>query len=331
MKKSFWNLRLIRLMVVQHMTSLSVVICTYNRAGWLCELIAALRTQKCSLPFEILVIDNNSSDETRDIVKQLANAPGAAIRYVRETRQGIAFARNRAIESCNGSDFMAFIDDDELPEPGWIESACDSLKREGAECVGGRIRLRFEPHLRPAWLTDQLLRYLGHLDHGETKFWISDKSTPIWTGNIAYRMSLFKAGDLRFDLHYNRAGKGIGGGEDEMIFRALLTRGAKIRYRPDMIICHRVEPFKLKRRYFLRLRSLHGCQAERYEGGEYRRTVAGIPPYMIEQALRHWWRVVSMLLRNEQSAMRQSMIASYASGRIWGRILRMRDVSRKSV
>jgi glycosyltransferase involved in cell wall biosynthesis len=302
------------------MTVFSVAICTYNRANWLAELVAALRAQECRLPFEILIVDNNSTDGTAQLVQQLQSLPGAPVRYRREGRQGIVFARNLALESCSQSAFMAFIDDDELPEPGWLQSACYGLDRDGADCVGGRIQLRFSPEKRPAWLEDPVLCFLGYLDYGEAAFWITDDSKPIWSGNVAYRMSLFNNSRLRFDVRYNRAGKCAGGGEDLRMFRALGTQGAKLRYIPGMVISHRIEPWKLKRRYFLKLHMKAGRQAGLYETAEFRRSLAGVPPFIVMQALKHWKTAGSMILRRRNGSLLQSMIAAYASGRILGRI-----------
>ncbi len=301
---------------------LSVAVCTYNRSKWLAELVASLRAQECRLPFEILIVDNKSSDGTAQLVKHLQSSQGAPIRYEREERQGIVFARNLALESCSQSDFMAFIDDDELPEAGWLQSAFDGLDGDGADCVGGRIGLRFSPEKRPGWLEEQVLCFLGQLDYGETAFWITDDSKPVWSGNVAYRMSLFKNAKLRFDLRYNRAGNGIGGGEDLRMFRALRAQGAKLRYRPDMAISHRIEPWKLRRRYFLMLHMKAGCQAGLFETTEYRRSLAGVPPFMIVQAMRHWQAACSLILRKRNGSLLQSMIAAHAVGRIWGRVKR---------
>jgi glycosyltransferase involved in cell wall biosynthesis len=304
------------------MTSVSVAFCTYNRSEWLPGLVKALRSLECPVPFEIVAVDNNSSDETAKVLAGLARAKGAPLRWVSEPQQGIVFARNRAIKECLNSDVIAFIDDDELPQHGWLKAAWDALERECAQCVGGRIRITFELGKRPRWLGDALLHFLGHLDYGDEAFWIDSLSTPVWSGNVAYRTSLFKRSQLRFDARYNRAGKGIGGGEDAEMFRRLLEQGAMIRYRPDMLVSHLVEQRKLRRGFFLRLDGLMGYKEGRYEGGEYEHTLMGVPPLMVTHALRHTRFACVMALRNKDGALRQAMIASHAWGQVWGRIVR---------
>ena len=309
------------------MQRLTVAICTYNRGELLPPLIAALRRQHCPIPFDILVVDNNSSDSTQAILRQLASEQGVPLRYVREASQGITFARNRAIDECLDAEYMAFIDDDEIPDEGWLEAMCSGLCQDEADCVGGRIIVDLSGFPRPKWLSDELLGFLGELDYGGMALWIRDLSTPIWSGNVAYRMSLFKGSDLRFDARYNRAGTGVGGGEDAIMFRALIARGARIRYRPDMAIRHRVEPAKLRRRYFLRLHFLAGRKSGQYGPMTYQRTVLGVPPFMVMQVLRHVIKTLGMILTRKPAALRQAMNAAHASGLVFGRFLQRKRVN----
>ena len=77
---------------------ITIAICTYNRAERLRQLITAVRRQECQIPCEILVVDNNSTDGTSFALQKLAKMEGAPLRFVKEERQGIVHARNRAIE-----------------------------------------------------------------------------------------------------------------------------------------------------------------------------------------------------------------------------------------
>ncbi|PWG61705.1 glycosyltransferase [Spiribacter halobius] len=301
--------------------TLSVAFCTYNRASQLPGLVDALRRQQCPVPFEILAVDNNSSDETPHLLQDLARRDGAPLRYVREARQGIPFARNRAIaESLRaGTEFLLFIDDDELPAPGLLSAAADALGREGAECVGGRIRVVLPDGRRPRWLTEDMMGFLGALDHGDGALWVRDLDTPLWSGNIGYRTAIFAEDEnLRFDVRYNRRGAGVGGGSDAIMFRELVGRGAAIRYRPDMEVCHYVELDKISRSYFLRLHFAAGRKFGEYRSPEYERAFLGVPPFLIRQAAGHWLRVLAMAVRRDVNTVRQAMNGSYALGTILG-------------
>ena len=296
----------------------TIAICTYNRSALLPGLVDALRAQQCPLGFEILAIDNNSSDATQDVLQQLAALPGAPLRWVREPRQGIVHARNRAIAETAASEYLVFIDDDELPGTGFINAALDALSREGAECVGGRIAVDFTTHPRPHWLEDDVLGFLGALDYGSQPLWIETAATPLWSGNIAYRRTLFERLSLRFDARYNRAGEGLGGGEDAAMFRTLLAAGTRMRYRPDMAITHRVDATKLRRRYFLRLHWLAGRKVGQFETPDCARTWFGIPPFMLIQALKHTGKALAMMTTRHPTALRQAMNAAHAWGMIHG-------------
>lgn len=294
---------------------LTFAFCTFNRARRLDGLIRAMRAQDCPIPFEILAINNNSSDDTLAVLEKLASLPGPLLRVVTERQQGIVPARNRAIEEALESDILVFIDDDELPEPGLLAAAVDAVSREGAQCAGGRVRVDFSEHGRPAWLEDNLLGFLAEVDHGNAPLWIRDENTPIWTANIAYAVEPFRRDTgLRFDHRYNRVGAEIGGGEDEIMLRTLLERGAKIRYRPDMSVLHSVEPWRLKRSYFIKLHYRSGLRRGRYQLPTYPRTTLGVPPFLALQCLRQAFDAIRMQIIGRAGAMRQAMNAANALG-----------------
>ncbi|HEY4706127.1 MAG TPA: glycosyltransferase family 2 protein [Thermodesulfobacteriota bacterium] len=305
------------------MNKATVVVCTYNRAKYLAGLIRCLRQQSCPIPFEIVVVDNSSTDNTHYVLNALGREGGPVMRAVLEDRRGIVYARNRAIEESLGSDCIAFIDDDELPAAGWLEAAVDAIGREGADCVGGEIRVSVPEPVRPSWLGKELLGFLGEVSHSRQPFWVKEKSTPVWSGNIAYRTSLFTGG-LRFDERYNRS-NGVGGGEDLIMFNNLLERGARIRYRPDMVIDHLVEDWKLRRKYFLSLHYTAGRKAGAWEKDEYEKVFCGVPPFMISQAIRQLGRAFEMMIRRRPGALRQAMNGTYALGMIEGRFKRWRE------
>ena len=298
---------------------LTFAFCTYNRAARLEKLVTAMRAQECPIPFEILAVNNNSKDNTQTILEDLATRPGAPMRYVTETQQGIVPARNRAIEEALRSDILVFIDDDELPQSGLLNAAYDAIINEGAQCAGGRVEIDFTQHERPSWLDDEIAGFLGKLDHGATPLWIQNDSTPIWSGDIAYDMRLFRDDPtLRFDNRYNRKGFAFGGGEDVMMFRRLLHLGVRLRYRPDMVVMHGVEPWRLHRLYFLRLHHQAGERKGLYELPEYPRLWFGVPPFLISQAISLSFNAATMLLFNKPGALRQTMNATHAFGLIKG-------------
>lgn len=298
---------------------LTFAFCTYNRADRLERLIAAMRAQSCPVPFEILAINNNSQDQTLAVLECLAGQPGTKLRVVTERQQGIVPARNRAIAEALGSDILAFIDDDEIPQPGLLTAVHDAICNEGAACVGGRITVDFSGKERPVWLDSELAGFLGELDYADQAFWIRAAATPIWSGNTAYDVNLFRGdASLRFDLRYNRAGEGIGGGEDAMMFRTLLARGVKIRYRPDMAVLHSVEPWKLQRKYFLQLHYRAGLRHGQFQLPAYPRTILGVPPFLARQFIVRAGQALGRQAIGDRGALRKAMNAAHALGSMVG-------------
>lgn len=307
---------------------LTFAFCTYNRAERLERLVAAMRAQRCPLPFEILAVDNNSRDDTAQRLERLAALPGPALRRVHEPVQGIVAARNRAIEESLASDILVFIDDDELPEAGMLSAATHAILDEGAQCVGGRIRVDLRDHAAPGWLDQHVLGFLGECNHGESPFWITSEETGVWSGNVAYDMAVFRERpSLRFDQRFDRRGVGIGGGEDAQMFRTLLAGGYRIRYRPDMVIWHAVERWKLRRSYFLRLHFQEGLRTGEFLLPDYPRTRLGVPPFMLAQSLDHLVRTVRLAPAGGGRLLRQAMNFSHSVGLVAGYARRSGDPS----
>ena len=298
---------------------ISFAFCTYNRSDRLEALIAAMRAQQCTEPFEILVINNNSSDDTLAVLERLAAQPGAPLRYVTESTQGIVPARNRGLAEALKSDILIFIDDDELPHPGLVAAAHHAIAVEGAQCAGGRVEINFSPGQRPHWLEDDLLGFLAEVNHGPDAFWIKDDTTPVWTANVAYDMRIFRDDpSLRFDKRFDRIGNVVGGGSDAIMFRELLERKMKIRYRPDMVVDHLVESWRLTRNYFLKLHYRSGLRFGQYRMTRAEREFLGIPPFLVRQLISHTALWIRIALTGADGALRQGMNITHTFGVLRG-------------
>lgn len=262
---------------------ITFAVCTYNRSSRLSHLLKVMSSQQSVVNFEILVVDNNSTDATQEVVlEKIKTTAYPPIRLVKEASQGIVFARNRAIEESVDSDYLIFIDDDELPHPGYLQAAIDSFSKTCADVVGGRINVNFGTNTRPKWLSDDLLKSLASLNYGDKPFFITDKTKPLWTSNIAYRTVVFKEG-LRFDKNYNREGYDVGGGEDEILFRNLIDSGKAVMYQPQMVTDHFVEPWRLKRRYFYLLNYKLGFKEGMFATPKNNPSCLGVPRYVFRQ------------------------------------------------
>lgn len=292
-----------------------IAICSYNAEKLLPKLLDSLINQKCPIPFSVLIVDNNSTDNTRELANTFAQNLKVPFKYVNEYQQGIAFARNRAIEESLSYKYLAFIDTDELPYKNWLQAAASTLIDQKVDCVGGKISISLPS--RPNWLNDDLLPFYGELNHSNKAFNIFDASTPIWSGNIAYNTHIFQD-KLRFDVRYNRKGKGIGGGEDEIMFQYLLQHNYTIAYEPEMEVLHLIADEKVKRLYFLKLHYLAGKNTGLYTINPVGKKILRIPRYMYMQLLMNIYETIYLYFLKPRIYMRKAMSLSHHLGMMVG-------------
>src|SRR5208337_117373 len=119
---------------------LSVIICTYNRSGHLGNVLKSLSNQEFphELQWEILVIDNNSSDNTFEVAGEFRSTSRVPVRYVKEEKQGLSHARNRGVVESKGK-YVAFTDDDAITDCEWVNALYEAFQKYGCDCVGGKI------------------------------------------------------------------------------------------------------------------------------------------------------------------------------------------------
>jgi glucosyl-dolichyl phosphate glucuronosyltransferase len=228
---------------------LTVAICTWNRA----ELLTATLDSFCALEdphgadWELLLVDNNSTDDTRQIAARLAAR--LPLRYVFEPRQGLSSARNRAVREARG-DLVVWTDDDVLVGPGWLRAYADAARQHpDAAFFGGPI----EPHwLRepPGWLARNLHVFgtafaLRHLGPGRRAI-LEPKELPFGANMAIRRSALATAG---FDVALGRVGAVLASGEETALLRALLARGERGMWLGDAPVRHMLPPSRATRRY----------------------------------------------------------------------------------
>jgi glycosyltransferase involved in cell wall biosynthesis len=294
---------------------ITVALCTHNHADRLARTLADLaHLQSPSERWEFLVIDNASSDATPQLLAATDWRPSSVeVRIVREEKLGLSNARNRALVEARG-DYLLFMDDDETPDLAWLTAYEQAIREHQPDALGGRIEVFFENGVRPRWLQDELLGFLGKLDHGEAR-WLTERATPIFGGNFAFRRSVFeRIGN--FDARLGRLGSANIGGEDTEIYRRLLEQDCRVRWVPEAVIQHRIQTPKLRRSYFLDLHFRQG----RMEGARKRGSQSRLPPgYLWPQVARAYGRAVSQRLRyGSDHSLRLEMNAAYFTGYVVG-------------
>lgn len=151
------------------MTDFSVVICTYNGEAKLPQLLEKLGAQRASCRWEIIVIDNNSSDRTASIVQQFQNGRiDVPLRYYFEPQQGLAYARRCAVGVVH-SPLIGFLDDDTLPNDDWVQSAYEfGQQHPQAGAYGSSIQGLYEISPPPGF--QRIACCLAIIDRGELPF-----------------------------------------------------------------------------------------------------------------------------------------------------------------
>lgn len=276
----------------------SVVIATYNRAADLRETLRSLAGLAPDGPWEVLVVDNNSSDDTRQVVEEAASGYPVDLRYLFESQQGRSPALNAGIRAARG-DVIVTTDDDVRVPSDWLTRAGEALDRLGCEYVGGRV-LPIWGGPRPRWLTDRggkQWAVIALLDYGPAPIEFGAR-VPLGV-NMAFRRGAFDRAGL-FDPHTGRrAGTLLGQEVREWCIRA---RQAGLRgwYAPELTLHHLIPAGRLNKRYFRRWFYWRGIsRAMLYERAgldmeapeqtalDFSKVphVAGVPRYLYRKAL----------------------------------------------
>ncbi len=232
---------------------LTAIICTYNRAkyiGPLLESIAANDLAKSA--YEIVLVDNNSTDNTREICEAFAKAhKDVQFRYVLEPEQGLSAARNKGIKEAKG-DVIVYIDDDALVDTDYLRTYAEWFEAhpETMAC-GGPIEPLYETK-EPSWMTPYTKALLtAWMNYGDKVREYPQGRYP-GGGNAAYRKEVFDKVGL-FNTALGRKGGNLMGSEEKDIFDKMHSLGMQVLYLPTPILHHIIPQAKLEPDYFNRL------------------------------------------------------------------------------
>lgn len=207
---------------------LSVLICTRNRAQSLSATLAQFFAQRFAGPYvyEVLVVDNGSTDETPQTVEHYRAQHPARVRYLREPQPGLSYARNTAVKAAQG-EIIVFTDDDVLVNEDWL----DEIHREFVadpqlSVLGGRVLLARDD-----------LQPVAIFPLNERRVTVFPSSAGVAMGaNMAFRREFFEQVGL-FDVRLG-AGTFFAGGEDIEIFYRALKLGHRLVYAPNVLVYH---------------------------------------------------------------------------------------------
>lgn len=235
------------------MIRLSLVIATYNRAEQLMTTLRSVAEQKHpTAEWECVVVDNNSSDDTRHRVERFAEEhPSLQLHYVFERAQGLSHARNAGI-AASRSEVVAFIDDDERIVEDFVGAYVDFFdKHPEAVAAGGKIVAEY-PTGRPKWMSRYAEQPIANpMDFGREVRRFPSGRIP-GGGNMAVRRRLFDEVGV-FNTTLGRTGKRLIGGEESELFERIADKGYRWYYVPRAVMYHIIPAEKLTDDYFERL------------------------------------------------------------------------------
>jgi glycosyltransferase involved in cell wall biosynthesis len=270
--------------VFSHIMKITVILCSYNRCQSLAKALEslALSTLPPFVEWDVLVVDNNSHDETRLVVEEYCQRFPQRFRYMFEPRQGKSHALNSGIREAR-ADVLVFMDDDVEVDRNWLYNLTSSLKDSQWSGAGGRI-LPEAGFALPSWLETKdrySLAPLAIFDLGTEPGEL--REAPFGT-NMAFRMEMFsKYGNFRTDLG-PQPGSEIRN-EDTDFGSRLLAGGERLWYEPSAVVYHAVPQNRVQQSYFLawwfdKARA-DIRQSGMPEGTSYH--VAGVPIYLFRR------------------------------------------------
>jgi glycosyltransferase involved in cell wall biosynthesis len=239
---------------------ISVTIQTYNRSAVLAEMLESLRSLRCpaGVDYEILVVDNNSTDGTPEVIESYRAILTPRLRRVFEPQQGLSHARNRALQEAKGQ-VVAFLDDDVIVDPDWLAAVAGAFQEYSAAVVGGRSYLIYRSR-RPSWLPEHYEFLLSRLDYGERVLVGTDKDLYGLNFSVEKEMAVRAGG---FNPALGRCGRGsLRSGEESDLLRRIRELGGVVVYEPGAVVGHMVAPERLTIRWFVKRAFAPGLYSE---------------------------------------------------------------------
>ena len=236
----------------------AICICTYRRPKGLARLLQGLSRlcfRKVSAPaVELVIVDNTAEGMMRDFCEKAQRDYRWPIRYEIEPCRGISYARNRAIQSVReGTDFVAFIDDDEVPEPSWLDELLYVQGVYHADVVTGPAYGRFEQAV-PSWIiSGKFFNKIQGFSPGEIL-------SVAHTYNVLVKFRIFREEKILFDEKF-----ALTGGEDTFFFKSLSLRGYKIVWAERAIVFEWIPESRANLKWILKRSYRHGIQSVRVD------------------------------------------------------------------
>lgn len=285
------------------MPDVSIVISSYNRCESLLSTLEHFRNQDAhASTYEVIVVDNNSTDQTREVVEDFVKtAPHVNVHYCFEGRQGVSYARNKGIATSRGR-IIAFTDDDIRPSPNWISSVKSAFDQfPDADCIGGRV-LPDATTTFPEWLTADHWTPLALMDLGDKPIELDVQNGPgLIAANLAVRSAVLNEVGV-FAPQLQRVKGSIGSMEDHEFQLRLSYARKRIMYVPDLVVHAYIFPERLTKSYHRRWHAGHGHFFAIMRAADFEASSAklfDIPGHVYRGALTSFYRWMKYRVKNQ--------------------------------
>lgn len=239
---------------------ISVCVCTYKRPKLLLNLLEELGKQKTEglFTFSSVIVDNDIEQSASDIVEVFINTAAFNIEYYCEPVQNISLARNKAVKNARG-DFLAFIDDDEVPVNYWLFELYAACRKYNADGVLGPVRPFFTSEA-PTWLIRSGLCERPHHKSGTVLNYMQTRS-----GNVLIKRSILDGISVPFPPEMGREG-----GEDMAFFKNVIAKGSIIVWCEEAPAYENIEHVRFKRIYYIdKYLRIGGLTGELYKNARF--------------------------------------------------------------
>lgn len=230
---------------------LSIIICTYNRSQYLPDALESIKNQAIDTnEFELIIINNNSTDSTDEICKTFVKEnPSMQIVYAIEHQQGLSYARNKGIELARAP-YLSFIDDDAITTTDYAQNIIRNFDQHPEyDALGGKVLPIYPNGIEPDWMSPYQYGLVAKVDRGEEKASFG-KKYPVGC-NMAFRTAVFKEiGVFNVDLTLRN--------DDKYIFLQMQKHGKKTLYVPDVVVNHNIDAYRLEYEYLHKLSRIIG-------------------------------------------------------------------------
>lgn len=235
--------------------TLSIIICSYNRASYISDALTSLYVQSSGLDnFEVIFVDNNSTDNTKEVYAQWRQTnTNGQFTFISETKQGASFARNTGAAIAKG-EWVCFMDDDAVATTDYVKNIIKHIQDQPFIVgFGGRIIPKYIPG-EPKWMSYYVSSLVGNFDYAPTACAFENGKYPLESNMIVKKSVYDQIGGFNVNLP-GVVGTLRIGGEGKELFYKIIALGHTIYYDPSICVHHVVEVKKLTSEYMYRVAS----------------------------------------------------------------------------